>query len=164
MSGLIKYFLASWCKNPTLNCAITGLHQMVCHLFSDTPLSKQVSISKMIHHRIMFNVFFPDFQMIYQMAGTFSMGRHCSLKQRGHRFTDIIFKCIFFKEHPCILIQISQKFVPNSLTDSKPSYIQVMTRLELNSSQTIPQTNVDNFILWFNMVGVSRPPCVKFHS
>ena len=40
------------------------------------------------------------------------------LEQSGCRFADDIFKCIFFDENICILIEISLKFVLKSRTDS----------------------------------------------
>ena len=41
-------------------------------------------------------------------------------------FADDIFNCIFLNENDRILIQISLKYVPRSLTDNKPALVQVM--------------------------------------
>ena len=46
--------------------------------------------------------------------------------KNGRHFTDDIFKWIFMNEMVFSLIQISQKFVPNSPIDNKPSLVQVM--------------------------------------
>ena len=40
-----------------------------------------------------------------------------SLKQDGHHFADVIFKCIFLKEKFYILVQISLKFVSKDPAD-----------------------------------------------
>ena len=47
-------------------------------------------------------------------------------KQNGHHFADDIFKCIFFSENVLIPIEISLKFVPKSLMNSKPVLVQIM--------------------------------------
>ena len=46
--------------------------------------------------------------------------------QNGRHFTDDIFKCVFLNEKFCILIQISQKFVPKSPIDNKWALDQVI--------------------------------------
>ena len=46
--------------------------------------------------------------------------------QNGRHFADDIFKCILMNEKFCILIQISQKFIPKGLIDNKSALVQVM--------------------------------------
>ena len=48
------------------------------------------------------------------------LGLNSSLPgQNGGHFADNFFKCFFFNEKFCILIQISLKFVPKGPTDNK---------------------------------------------
>ena len=46
--------------------------------------------------------------------------------QNGCHFAADTFKCIFMNENPCILIQISLKFVPKGPIDNIPALVQVM--------------------------------------
>ena len=46
--------------------------------------------------------------------------------QNGRHFAADTFKCIFMNENPCILIQISLKFVPKGPIDNIPALVQVM--------------------------------------
>ena len=50
------------------------------------------------------------------------------LRPRQHvcRFTDNIFKCIFFNENCCILIKMSLKFVPKDSVNKTPALVQIM--------------------------------------
>ena len=41
--------------------------------------------------------------------------------QNGRHFADVIFRCIFMNEKFCILIKISQKFVPKGPIDNNPA-------------------------------------------
>ena len=43
--------------------------------------------------------------------------------QNGRHFTDNIFRCIFVNAKICILIEISLKFVVNSLIDNNPALV-----------------------------------------
>ena len=47
-------------------------------------------------------------------------------RPNGRHFTDDIFKCIFLNENVWILIEISLKFVPNSLINNIPALDQMM--------------------------------------
>ena len=46
--------------------------------------------------------------------------------QHRRRFADDIFKCIFFNENCCILIEISLKYVRKVPIDNNPSLVQTM--------------------------------------
>ena len=46
--------------------------------------------------------------------------------QNGRHFTDDIFLCIFMNEKFCLLVQISQKFVPNGPIDDNQALAQIM--------------------------------------
>ena len=52
------------------------------------------------------------------------------LRQRGHHFTDDIFKCIFLNEDILIVIEISVKFVPKGPINNIPTLDQTMALCE----------------------------------
>ena len=47
-------------------------------------------------------------------------------RQNGRHFADDIFRCIFFNEIGCILINISLKSVPNGPINNIPALVQIM--------------------------------------
>ena len=47
-------------------------------------------------------------------------------RQDGRHFADDIFKCIFFTENCCILIQFSPKYVPMGPIDNMAALVQIM--------------------------------------
>ena len=47
-------------------------------------------------------------------------------RQNGRRFSDDIFKCIFFNENAWISIKISLKFVPKGPINKIPALVQIM--------------------------------------
>ena len=61
-------------------------------------------------------------------------------EQNGWHFADNTFKSIFLDENLCILVQISPKFVPKCLIDSKSGFIQTMACIS-NRRQVITWTN-----------------------
>ena len=48
------------------------------------------------------------------------------MRQNGCRFTDYVFKCIFFNENVWISIKNSLKFVPKGLMNNIPALVQLM--------------------------------------
>ena len=48
------------------------------------------------------------------------------LRQNGHHFADNTFNRIFFNENVIILIELSQKFVPNGPINNIPAMDQIM--------------------------------------
>ena len=54
------------------------------------------------------------------------------------------FQCIFFKENVCILIPISQKFVPKGPVDKNPPLVQIMAWC-----QTEDKPLIEPMMLWF---------------
>ena len=72
--------------------------------------------------------------------------------QNSQHFADRILKWIFFNENHCILIQISQKFVPKGSTDTMPGS-KPFREVVLWRSIT---TNSATRLQWVN------PSCAKF--
>ena len=63
----------------------------------------------------------------------------CPPGQNGRHFADDISKCIFMNEKFCILIRISQKFVPKSPIDYIPALVQIMAWRRLATSHYLIQ-------------------------
>ena len=61
-------------------------------------------------------------------------------EQNGSHFADDIFWSIFLNKGKCLLIQISLKFVPKSLIDSKSTLVQVMAQ---HRQHSVTRTNDD---------------------
>ena len=85
--------------------------------------------------------------ILYTMNNNFTMNlllNSSPPEQNGHRFPDVIFKCIFENENARIFIRISLKFVPEALIDNVPALAQVMA-WHLTGHKPLPEPMLTQF-------------------